>query len=90
MRARRHPILVAFSSLSILTERRLCNIAHVNERERPLWVKSGNAHNEPMMSAFHPIATKQRTQFDVGFVPETDMTKPALRKRTDIIRTRPR
>jgi hypothetical protein len=38
MRARRHPILVAFSSLSILTERRLCNIAHVNERERPLWV----------------------------------------------------
>ena len=21
----------------------------------PLWVKSGNAHNEPMMSAFHPI-----------------------------------
>jgi hypothetical protein len=25
---------------------------------RPLWVKSGNAHNEPMMSAFHPITTK--------------------------------
>ena len=24
----------------------------------PLWVKSGNAHNEPMMSAFHPISTK--------------------------------
>jgi hypothetical protein len=23
-----------------------------------LWVKSGNAHNEPMMSVFHPIATK--------------------------------
>jgi hypothetical protein len=32
-------------------------------------VKSGNAHNEPMMSAFHPMATKQRTQFYVGFVP---------------------
>ena len=69
MRARRHPILVAFSSLSILTERRLCNIAHVNERERPLWVKSGNVHNEPMMSVFHPIATKQRTRFYVGSVP---------------------
>ena len=35
----------------------------------PLWVKSGNAHNEPMMSAFHPIAAEQRTQFYVGFVP---------------------
>ena len=35
----------------------------------PLWVKSGNAHNEPMMSAFHPKATEQRTQFYVGFVP---------------------
>jgi hypothetical protein len=32
-------------------------------------VKSGNAHNEPMMSAFHPIANEQRTQFYVGFVP---------------------
>ena len=72
MRARRHPILAAFSGLGTLTERRLCNIAHVNERERPFWVKSGNAHNEPMMSAFHPIATEQRTQFYVGFVPSTD------------------
>jgi hypothetical protein len=27
------------------------------------------ARNEPMMSAFHPIATQQRTQFYVGFVP---------------------
>ena len=25
------------------------------------------------MSAFHPIATEQQTQFYVGFVPETDM-----------------
>ena len=25
------------------------------------------------MSAFHPIATKQRTQFYVGFVPKTDI-----------------
>ena len=38
-----------------------------------LWVKSGNAHNEPMMSAFHPIATEQRTQFYVGFVPLGDI-----------------
>jgi hypothetical protein len=22
-----------------------------------IWVTSGNAHNEPMLSAFHPIAT---------------------------------
>jgi hypothetical protein len=27
----------------------------------PLWVKSGNARNEQMMSAFHPMATEQRT-----------------------------
>ena len=39
----------------------------------PSWVKSGNAHNEPMMSAFHPIATEQRTQFYVGFVPIADI-----------------
>jgi hypothetical protein len=32
-------------------------------RECQLWVKSGNAHNEPMMSAFHPKATEQRTSF---------------------------
>ena len=25
-----------------------------NASEGPLWVKSGNAHSEPMMSAFHP------------------------------------
>ena len=25
------------------------------------------------MSAFHPIATEQRTQFYVGFVPKADM-----------------
>ncbi|MGA8228302.1 MAG: hypothetical protein WCA55_17400 [Xanthobacteraceae bacterium] len=69
MRARLRPILVAFSSLGTLTERRLCNIAHVNERERQLWVKSGNAHNEAMMSAFHPTATEHRTRFYVGSVP---------------------
>ena len=28
--------------------------------------------NEPMMSAFHPIATKQRTLFDVRLVPCVD------------------
>jgi hypothetical protein len=37
-----------------------------------LRVISGNAHNEPMMSAFHPIATEQRTQFYVCFLPEGD------------------
>jgi hypothetical protein len=36
-------------------------------------VKSGNAHIEPMMSAFHPKATEQRTQFYVGFVPTADI-----------------
>ena len=35
--------------------------------------QSGTAHNEPMMSAFHPIATKQRTQFYVGSVPVPDI-----------------
>jgi hypothetical protein len=44
---------------------------------RPLWVKSGNARNEPMMSAFHPIATKQRTQFYVGLVPTGDILQRA-------------
>jgi hypothetical protein len=38
----------------------------------PVRVKSGNAHNEPMMSAFQPIATEQRTLFYVGFVPKRD------------------
>ena len=69
MQARRHPILVAFSSLGTLTERRLCNIAHVNERERPLWVKTGKAHAEQMFSAFTPLATFERTCRDVGLVP---------------------
>ena len=36
----------------------------------PLWVKSGKPHNEHLLSAFHPKATEQRTQFYVGFVPE--------------------
>jgi hypothetical protein len=39
----------------------------------PSWVISGNAHKEPMTSAFHPIATEQRTQFYVGFVPDSDI-----------------
>jgi hypothetical protein len=56
MRAQRRPIL-AFNSLDSLTERRLCNIAHVTERERPLWVKSGKARVEHLLSAYHPIAT---------------------------------
>jgi hypothetical protein len=41
------------------------------------WVKSGNAPNEPMMSAFHPIATEQQTQFYVGFVPTADSCSAA-------------
>ena len=36
-------------------------------------VRSGNAHNEPMMSAFHPIATEQRTRIYVGSAPGSDM-----------------
>ena len=36
-----------------------CNgYARLSER---VWVKSENAHNEPMTSAFHPKATEQRT-----------------------------
>src|SRR6478609_3755747 len=31
-------------------------------------------YNEPMMSAFHPIATEQQTQFYVGFVPTSDVS----------------
>ena len=46
--------------------------AKILDRRCPLRVKSGNAHNEPMMSAFHPKATEQRTQFYVGFVPIAD------------------
>src|SRR4029077_11331578 len=45
----------------------------------PLWVKSGNAHNEPMMSAFHPIATEQRTQFYVGSVPQAHIRRPVTK-----------
>jgi hypothetical protein len=36
-------------------------IAAKSHHACPRWVKSGNAHNEPMVSAFHPIATEQRT-----------------------------
>jgi hypothetical protein len=39
---------------------------------RLFWGQSGNVHNEPMMSAFHPKATEQRTQFYVGSVPCVD------------------
>jgi hypothetical protein len=42
-------------------------------RESPVRVKSGKAHNEPMMSAFHPTATKYRTQFYVRSVPNADL-----------------
>jgi hypothetical protein len=45
-----------------------------------LRVKSGNAHNEPMMSAFHPIATEQRTQFYVGLVPLPDSCSAAKKR----------
>jgi hypothetical protein len=40
----------------------------------PLRVKSGKARTEHFMSAFHPIATKQRTQFYVGSVPTAEVT----------------
>jgi hypothetical protein len=36
-------------------------------------IKSGKAQTEQMMSAFHPIATEQQTQFYVGFVPKADV-----------------
>ena len=35
-----------------------------------------------MMSAFHPIATKQRTQLHVGFVPIADLGQIGTRART--------
>jgi hypothetical protein len=41
-----------FNSLDSLTERRLFNIAHVSERERPLRVMSGKARLEHLLSAF--------------------------------------
>ena len=37
--------------------------AHVSRRAPCQALQEGNAHNEPMMSAFHPIATERRTQF---------------------------
>jgi hypothetical protein len=43
----------------------------------PVRVKSGNAHNEPMTSALHPIATEQRTQFYVRSVPIGDICTAA-------------
>jgi hypothetical protein len=49
-----------------------CCIATGARSPMPVRVKSGNAHNEPMMSAFHPIATEQRTRFYVGSVPIGD------------------
>ncbi len=41
------------------------------------------------MSAFHPIATKQRTQFYVGFVPKADIAQNGMlaRSRMDHIRS---
>ena len=41
----------------------------------PPWVRSGNAHNEPMMSAFTPLATFERTCRDVGVVPTSDIAR---------------
>ena len=38
-----------------------------------LWVKSGNAHNEHMMSAFHPTATEERTSQIVRLVPNSEV-----------------
>jgi hypothetical protein len=46
----------------------------------PSWVKSGNAHNEPMMSAFTPLATFERTFRDVGLVPIGDIALPQTRE----------
>ena len=37
-------------------------------------VISGNGHNEPMMSAFQPIATQQRTSRDVRVVPLAEIS----------------
>jgi hypothetical protein len=38
-------------------------------------IKSGKAQTEQIMSAFHPMATEQRTQFHVGFVPGADIVQ---------------
>jgi len=49
---------------------RLCNIemrAHVENGSE------AEAQSEPMMSASHPMATEQRTQFNIGSVPVGDI-----------------
>ena len=46
-------------------------------RQCPLRVESGNAHNEPMMSAFHPKATEQRTRFYVASCQKQTSTQRA-------------
>ena len=40
------------------------------------------------MSAFHPIATEQRTQFYVGLVPMSDIVPPFARLNGDQASTR--
>jgi hypothetical protein len=62
--------------MSVLTEAKTAikTIAAVHSRCRR-WVKSGNAHNEPMMSAFTPLATFERTCRDVGLVPIGDIRR---------------
>jgi hypothetical protein len=55
MRSRQHAVLA--NNLDSLTGRRLFNIAHISERDRPLWVKSEKARPEHLLSAYHPIAT---------------------------------
>jgi hypothetical protein len=43
------------------------------EHQCPLWVKSGKARTEQMLSAFTPLATAARTSWIVSFVPIADM-----------------
>jgi hypothetical protein len=43
----------------------------------PLWVKSGKAHTEQMLSAFTPLATFERTCRDVCLVPTPTPDIPA-------------
>ena len=47
--------------------------------ERDLMRRLLNKSLEPMMSAFHPKATEQRTQFYVGLMPTTDSFTEANR-----------
>jgi len=61
----RHPRCVSVENA--ISSRRVVRAGAVHS------IISGNAHNEPMMSAFHPIATEQRTQFYVGFVPKAEI-----------------